>query len=84
MRSYPFEVELDEEAYLALLKGAAKGNPLTQRLVAAEELPGRRGRFRFQGSHAEGLALHALALVSAPSAVLPINRALARAEKAER
>jgi len=84
MRTYGFQVELDETAYLALLKGVAKGKPLTQRLIAAQGVPGRPGRFLFRGSHAEGLLLHALALVSARSALPAINRALAAAEKAEK
>jgi hypothetical protein len=67
-----------------LLKAAPKGKPLARRPAAAEDMPGRRGRYRFQGSHAEGLLLRTLALVSAPAALPAINRALAAAEKAEK
>jgi hypothetical protein len=84
VRTYPFQVELGETEYQALLKAAPKGKPLTRRLVAAEDVPGRRGRYRFQGSHAEGLLLRTLALVSAPAALPAINRALASADKAEK
>jgi hypothetical protein len=84
VRTYPFRVELAEADYLALLKAAPKGKPLTRSLVAAEDAPGRRGRYHFQGSHAEGLLLRTLALVSAPAALPAINRALAAVEKAER
>jgi hypothetical protein len=81
----PFQVELSEDDYLALLKSAVKGTPLTRRLVVAPEVtPASRGRYLFQGSRAEGLLLRALALVAAPGAVRAIDRALAAAEKAER
>jgi hypothetical protein len=79
-----FQVELSEDDYLALLKSAVKGTPLTRRLVVAPEVrPASRGRYLFQGSRAEGLLLRALALDAAPGAVRAIDRALAAAEKAE-
>ena len=80
----PFQVELSEDDYLALLKSAVKGTPLTRRLVVAPEVTPIRGRYLFQGSRAERLLLRALALVAAPGAVRAIDRALAAAEKAER
>jgi hypothetical protein len=83
-RTYTFKVELSEADYHALLKAAPKGKPLTRRLVAAEDVPGRRGRYRFQGSRPEGLLLRALAVASAPAALPAIDRALAAAEKAEK
>ena len=79
-----FQVELSEDDYLALLKSAVKGTPLTRRLVAAEVTRASRGRYLFHGSRPEGLLLRALALVAAPGAVRAIDRALATAEKAEK
>ena len=79
----PFQVELSEDDYLALLKSAVKGAPLTRRLVVAPEVASR-GRYLFRGSRAEGLLLRALALDAAPGAVRAIDRALAAAEKAEK
>jgi len=84
MKTYVFKVELSETDYHALLKVAPKGKPFTRRLVAAEDVPGRRGRYRFQGSHAEGLLLRTLALVCAPAALPAINRALTAAAKGEK
>jgi hypothetical protein len=84
MRTYTFKVELSESDYHALLKGAPKGKAITRRLVAAEEVPHRRGHVLFQGSRPEGLLLRTLALVYARGALPAIDRALAAAEKAEK
>ena len=74
--TYVFQVELSEADYHALLDAAPKGKPFTRRLVAAEDAPGRRGHYLFQGSRAEGLLLRALALAYAPQAVKSIDAAL--------
>jgi hypothetical protein len=77
MPRYDFTVELSEGDYLALLRQAPKGEPVTHRLIAADHCPGRRGGvFMVRGSRAVGMALRSLALLHTPWAVVAINKGL--------
>ena len=73
----PIHVEIPEPAYMALLKGVAKGSKLSGRLVAAE-YGARKGRafYTFTGSRPEARLLRALALVQAKTLVPAIDKAL--------
>lgn len=77
----PFQVELSEGDYLVLLKHATGRSRVSARLIAATEIPGKRGAVLFTGYQTDGLALRAVALVHAPNAVSAIERALKRADK---
>jgi hypothetical protein len=73
----PVRVEIPEPAYMALLKGLAKGSKVNARLTTAE-YGARRGKafYIFTGSRAEALLLRALALSHARAIVPAIDRAL--------
>ena len=73
-RPRPIRVEIGEQDFMALLKGAAKGS--AHRLAAASHDAGtERSFYVFEGSRPEVLLLRALALLHAPAVVRAIDTA---------